>query len=107
VFAIDMARLTISPAGSDGQAQLLRLAGELDLISERPLLESLQPFEGQHVVLDLSDVSFTDSTGLAALIGARRRAHSAGATLRVRGARGQTRELLARTGMLAVLAGEA
>jgi anti-anti-sigma factor len=55
------------------------------------------------VVLDISDVSFTDSTGLAALIGARRRARSAGATLHVRGAQGQTRELL----MLAVLAGEA
>ncbi len=101
-----MDRLTISPTGSDGQAQLVRLAGELDLVTERPLLESLEAFDGEDVVLDLSGVSFTDSTGLAALIGARRRARSAGATLRVRGATGQTRELLERTGLLGLLADE-
>jgi anti-anti-sigma regulatory factor len=56
------------------------------------------------VVPDLSGVTFTDSTGLATLIAEGCRAHVHGTSLRVRGATGQTRDLLERTGVLALLA---
>jgi stage II sporulation protein AA (anti-sigma F factor antagonist) len=48
----------------------LRLAGELDLSSAPRLSDALDPKldAGGHIVLDLSDLSFMDSTGLQVLI---------------------------------------
>lgn len=53
--------------------------GEIDLDTSRPLRESLgeQIVDGNvHVIVDLTQVTFIDSTALGALIGARRRAQS-------------------------------
>jgi anti-anti-sigma factor len=57
-------RLAISPDGH----RSLRLAGELDLRSVRPLLDEFEamPAEGQ-ATLDLSELAFIDSSGLHAI----------------------------------------
>jgi anti-anti-sigma factor len=48
----------------------LLLAGELDLSSAPHLIDLLDPLldAGGHIVLDLSDLTFMDSTGLQVLI---------------------------------------
>jgi anti-anti-sigma factor len=57
----------------DGEIRTLRLHGELDLATagmlEEPLEEALADSSGQ-LVLDLSGLTFIDSTGIAILIGA-------------------------------------
>ena len=52
------------------------------------------------VVLDLSAVTFTDSTGLTALVRVRELADAHGARCRLRGVHPRTRQLLKMTGLL-------
>jgi anti-sigma B factor antagonist len=76
-------------------------AGEIDIATVAQLRERL--FEladtGQSIVIDLSQVSFVDSAGLGALVGAAKRAAAHGATLHVVGARPQIRQLFRVTGL--------
>ncbi|MGH4033628.1 STAS domain-containing protein [Actinomycetota bacterium Odt1-20B] len=62
---------------------LVRVAGELDMDSTTELSSVLAPIEHRRCELDLSQVTFTDSTGLNLLIGHRRRAAARGGTLRL------------------------
>jgi anti-anti-sigma factor len=100
-------RLKIERVPSPASDHELRLEGELDLATAAPLRNSLRELDDGSVVLDLSGVTFTDSTGLATLIAEGYRAHRHGSSLRVRGATGQTRALLERTGALALLGDDA
>jgi len=64
----------------------LRVAGELDLETAPPLLDSilcagLTGTEGDRVVVDLARVTFIDSSGLAALVDAHRRLTAQGQQL--------------------------
>jgi anti-sigma B factor antagonist len=56
----------------EGPNIVLRLAGELDLHNEHRLREHLRTLLADHqpdtLVLDLSDLAFTDSTGLAVMV---------------------------------------
>ncbi|MFB4302274.1 STAS domain-containing protein [Actinomadura sp. NTSP31] len=55
---------------------LIALSGELDIASAPSLRERLRAAledSGAHVVIDLSEVTFCDVSGLALLVGARRR----------------------------------
>jgi anti-sigma B factor antagonist len=69
-----------------GSGALVRVAGEVD-IETSPVLEvHLQAVadEGQtSVTVDLTEVSFLDSTGLSVLIGALKRCQGAGGELRL------------------------
>jgi anti-anti-sigma factor len=56
-----------APAGA-----LLRVVGELDLVSEPQLAAALERSAGRPVTIDLSELAFMDSTGLRALLGASR-----------------------------------
>lgn len=51
---------------------LLRLSGELDLVSEPAFEQALAAVEAQPVRIDLSELAFMDSTGLRALLSAAR-----------------------------------
>lgn len=64
-------------------AQVVRLAGEIDLYAEPALTEALEQAAGcgELVVVDLTDVAFFDSTALAAVLAARRRVREAGGDL--------------------------
>jgi anti-sigma B factor antagonist len=58
----------------------LRLAGEIDAASTPQLITALDPLPGNDgdIVIDLSEVSFIDSSGLRALIDAHQRAERSG-----------------------------
>lgn len=68
-------------------AVVLAVRGELDLASS-PLLErelvALDQAGAERLVVDLSDVRFMDSTGLHALLAARRRALDSGRALTIK-----------------------
>jgi anti-anti-sigma factor len=51
---------------------VLRVSGELDLVSEPQLTATLEQTAGRRVRVDLSELAFMDSTGLRALLGAAR-----------------------------------
>ena len=52
----------------DHGAVLLRLNGELDLVSEPVLTDELAKVEGRPLRIDLSALAFMDSTGLRILL---------------------------------------
>ncbi len=87
-------------ASEDTEGLMLRLEGELDIATAARLRARLQEFDDQPLMLDLSGLTFTDSTGLAILLEERARALRQGTPLRIWGVTGQTRELLERTGVL-------
>jgi anti-anti-sigma factor len=79
-------RLQISSADTP-EVAVLRLEGELDIASA-PLLEraiqGLDSLDQRRVLIDLSELSFMDSTGLRALLQARQRAADTERELRLR-----------------------
>ena len=80
----------------------LCLSGELDLSSTSTLTDALAAHDGQEVVLDLAGVTFLDSTGIRALVEARR----ARAGVRVVNPTEAIRRLFDLTGTLGVLLDE-
>ena len=70
---------------SDGGLRVLRASGELDVLGVTPLLESVDDLvKGAHaVVLDLSAVTFFDSSGVRLVDVLSRRSAEAGASFRV------------------------
>lgn len=76
------------------------LSGEIDLSNAADLQRLLNGLVEQGpVVVDLSGLDFLDSTGLSALIVARRRADRFGTRLGLAGARGAVRKVLEITGL--------
>jgi anti-anti-sigma factor len=80
-----------------GEWSVLRVAGELDLVTSPVLRQGVHEAVAQghhHLVLDLSDVFFCDSSGVGVLIAARRLIRSCQGRLRLilpaRGADGGT-----------------
>jgi anti-sigma B factor antagonist len=88
-------------------AATLALAGDLDLATahlldqhvHRALVES----RPAGLVIDVTDLEFCDSTGVHALIRARREAHQHGSTFQVTNPNGITRRTFQVTGVLEVL----
>ena len=85
----------------------LSVAGEVDL-STGPALtnqiyERLNSATVTHLVVDLTRVSFLDSSGINALIRGVLRAQETGKQLRVQGAAGRVRNVLDVTGVSEVL----
>src|SRR5437764_12129353 len=70
----------------DGEGVTLAAAGELDLATASELRAALDKLRlaGRDVVLDLSSLSYMDSSGIAVLVGALRQAGHDGRTLKVR-----------------------
>jgi anti-sigma B factor antagonist len=83
--------------------RVIHLDGELDLASVsslRSVLGAASEDEGSGLILDLSDVSFIDSTGLGAIIEADALVHRHGGRLAVIAPRGTAAsELLTLTGL--------
>lgn len=91
----------------DGEAVVFRLRGSFDIATSpsvrAALLEAAD--EGSHdIVVDLAPLTFLDSTGLGALIGAHRRALENGGRLRLVVADGPIARLLNVTGLMRVFA---
>ena len=89
--------IDIEPA-RDGVV-VVRVAGEIDADTELRLRDALLAAVGHpgapHVVVDLADVVFIDSTGVGALIAARTAAVRAGRSLSVHNAKGIVGQVLA------------
>lgn len=64
-------RFDVTVEDSDG-AVLLRLNGELDLMSEPVLAAALEQVDGRPLRIDLTELAFMDSTGLRAMLTAAR-----------------------------------
>jgi anti-sigma B factor antagonist len=99
----NMEGLQIVPVALGDAESAVCLAGELDYATVAGVRTRLREFEDRSVVLDLSGLAFTDSSGLAFLLDERARARRRGTQFRIRGAGGQTLELLERTGVHALL----
>ena len=78
------------------QIAVIALRGEIDLAGLDDLQSAVEPHlaPGQTVVLDLSDVTFADSTLLKVLVQARGKADDVGGALLVRNPSDQVRQLL-------------
>ena len=74
----------------------VRVSGEVDVQSADELRGHLRMAGDSHrrVVLDLSGVTFLDSAGLGALVGAHRAITERGGTLEVAGAHGVVRQVI-------------
>ena len=87
-------------------AALVRLAGRFDLLSAGEAKQRLsQAVSDGHrnLVVDLGDISFIDSSGLGALIGALKAARLAGGDLRIARPNAQARSVLELTTLNRVL----
>ncbi|MDG4758276.1 STAS domain-containing protein [Micromonospora sp. WMMD710] len=93
-------------AGRDGSGACLRLAGELDLSTAPELtaaIDRLTEAGERRVLLDLTDLTFCDSTGMAVFVRGDNRAAADGGWLRVVGANGRVERVLRVTGLAEVL----
>lgn len=81
--------------------EIVAVAGEIDISTVTRLRERLfeQADTGRPVIVDLDDVTFIDSAGLGALVGAYRRAAERGGSLHAVCGRPHTRKLLWMTGI--------
>ncbi|MGC4806264.1 STAS domain-containing protein [Micromonospora sp. DT233] len=98
---------TVTYARRDGAAACLRLAGELDVSTAPELTAALDGLAEQgerHLLVDLTELTFCDSTGLAAFVRGDNRAAAQGGWLRLTGATGRVERLLRLTGLAEVLA---
>jgi anti-anti-sigma factor len=89
----------------EGATVRLELSGELDLATEPQLTAVLRQVEedAQRLVLDLSGLSFIDSTGLRTILLAWRRSRDDGFELSVIAGSAQVRRTLRLTGLDEVL----
>lgn len=99
--------LTIDLRTEDGGDQLIfKLRGSLDLATSptvRAALMNATEKGRRHIVVDLTQLEFLDSTGLGALIGAHRRATEHDGSFRLIVSDGPIARLLNITGLIRVL----
>lgn len=88
-----------------GEAVVVRLGGEFDVACEEHFdrIVAALAAESKTLVVDLSELSFIDSSGLRALLRAWKRCEADGASLTVVPGTGQVRQAMALTGADEVL----
>jgi anti-sigma B factor antagonist len=98
--------LQVDFVSSDDSPVLLRVTGQLDLGTVEAFHSTIERAlaYGNAVVLDVRGLEFMDSTGLSALLKAKRTAASRTLEFRIEGERGAVARVLKRTGTLAFLA---
>ncbi|MET8308774.1 STAS domain-containing protein [Micromonospora sp. NPDC005173] len=97
---------SVRHAGREDDVVCLRLAGELDLSTAAELAAAIDRLSdaGEHrVLLDLTDLAFCDSTGMAVFVRGDNRAAAEGGWLRLTGATGRVERVLRVTGLAEVL----
>lgn len=91
----------------EGQAKI-RITGELDHHAARQVTAEIGRIIDTHLprscALDLSGISFMDSSGIAVILRAKRRIEEIDGTLTVEGAGSQTRRVLETTGLSRMIA---
>ncbi len=76
--------LSIAQVATDGQC-VVRVAGEIDISTAPRLADYLDGLGGQRIVVDLTGVTFIDSSGFGVLVGAHQRHEQDGGKLEIRG----------------------
>ncbi|WP_283138037.1 STAS domain-containing protein [Rhizohabitans arisaemae] len=89
---------------SAGSARKIRPAviearGEIDLLGAQALRKAMADEPARHVIVDLSQVTFCDASGLGALVAARKRLLAEGGSIQVVGANTHIRRLFEITGL--------
>ncbi|HVR45767.1 MAG TPA: STAS domain-containing protein [Candidatus Binatia bacterium] len=90
-----------------GDTLVFRLRGSLDLATAptvRAALNDATDNDSHHIIVDLTQLEFLDSTGLGVLIGAHRRTAEHGGSLRLVVHDGPISRLLHITGLIGVFA---
>ncbi len=100
--------LTVSVEAT-GPVRVVSVAGELDMATVSDVEACFERRLGVEtdLIIDLSELSFMDSSGVAALVRIRNRALEQGWVLRLRGASGIVANVLRVTGVDAILTMEA
>lgn len=89
-------------AGQEGDRYIVRLIGELDCAGagEVEMALVLAGKTGAHrILLDIDELTFIDSTGLAVLMRAKHRADATGERLRMTRGKGQVADMLRLTAL--------
>ncbi|MFD6567956.1 STAS domain-containing protein [Micromonospora profundi] len=97
---------SVSYAGREGGGVYLRLAGELDMSTAGELTATIDRLAAdgeRRMLLDLTDLTFCDSTGMAVFVRGDNRAAADGGWLRLTGATGAVERVLRVTGLAEVL----
>ncbi|MGC4813030.1 STAS domain-containing protein [Micromonospora sp. DT228] len=97
---------SVSNVERDGGGACLRLAGELDMSTSPELsaaIDRLIAAGESRVLLDLADLTFCDSTGMAVFVRGDNQAAVDGGWLRLVGANGRVERVLRMTGLADVL----
>jgi anti-sigma B factor antagonist len=84
----DTELLSVTVLGQEHAVLVAHVAGEVDMVTGASLqrhIDKALATRPQRLIVDLSQVSFMSSTGLAVLINARRAATQQGITLQLRG----------------------
>ncbi|MBV8463549.1 MAG: STAS domain-containing protein [Acidimicrobiales bacterium] len=89
--------------GRNGDTEHLRLGGELDIASIADLQAALEATSATRLVLDLSGLTFIDSSGAAALVRAQQEAASEGRTVALRAPSKPVARVFGLLGMASVL----
>jgi anti-sigma B factor antagonist len=79
-----MSEFRLDTVGPVGDCAVLRVAGEVDVYTAPMLREQIRELAAKgavHLITDLSQVDFLDSTGLGALVGGLRRLREADGSL--------------------------
>src|SRR5690242_10166878 len=103
----DMSDFRLDTVGPIGDCAVLQVAGEVDAYTAPMLREQLRDLAAKgavHLIADLSQVSFLDSTGLGALVGGLKRLREAGGSLTLVIAAPRILRLFQITGLTKVLA---
>lgn len=86
---------------SRGGCAVITIRGDLDVVTSPQLDESLTAAEAdhRHIILDLTQVDFLDTSALAVIVGHWKKAEAAGGTLALAGARYRYTKTLWITGL--------
>jgi anti-sigma B factor antagonist len=98
--------MQVTVEGQQSGAAIVRLAGRLDLLSAAEVRQQLMATVAAghpHLVVDLADVEFMDSTGLGCLVSGLKVARLAGGDLRLARPPDQARTILQLTTLDRVL----
>jgi anti-anti-sigma factor len=98
-------RFHVQPQGPD--RVVIAVAGEIDLATAPDLSRRVLEHRERDVVLDLSEVTFLDSSGISALVHAQQSLLASGHTLRTTGERDHVLKVLQIAGLADILHGPA
>ena len=104
-----MREFRLDTAGPAGDCAVLQVTGEVDVYTAPMLREQIRELSANgavHLIVDLGQVDFLDSTGLGALVGGLRRLREAGGSLALVISTSRILRLFQITGLIKALAAQ-